>query len=73
MDTIQKTSLSTNVSPPREKFPARAIHTPPLRARGMEGNRPFNREPSTKGVKARLETVGFHGFHYTIRIDKVKL
>lgn len=34
----------------RNKFPARAIHTPPFRTRGMTGNRLFNRTPSTKEV-----------------------
>ena len=34
----------------RNKFPARAIHTPPFRTRGMTGNRLFNRAPSTKEV-----------------------
>ena len=38
--------------PPFEKiFPARAIHTPPFRSRGMTGNRLFNRTPSTKLAK----------------------
>lgn len=34
----------------RNKFPARAIHTPPFRTRGMTGNRLFNRTPSTKEI-----------------------
>ena len=38
-------------SPFREIFPARAIHTPPFRTRGMTGNRLFNRSPSTNWPK----------------------
>ena len=36
------------ISPPREEFPARAIFSPPFRARGMRGSRLFYRAPSTK-------------------------
>lgn len=46
------------VSPPWEKFPARAIHTPPFRTCGMTGNRLFNRAPPTKVAETQLWTVG---------------
>ena len=36
------------ITSPENEFPARAIHTPPFRSRGMTGNRLFNRTPSTK-------------------------
>ena len=38
----------------REKFPSRAIHTPPFRPSGMTGNRLFTVQPSTKVAKTQL-------------------
>ena len=47
------------ILPPRDRFPARAVYTPPFRLRGMTGNRLL---PHTvyKGGKNSTWTVGFH-------------
>ena len=47
------------ILPPRDRFPARAVYTPPFRSRGMTGNRLL---PHTvyKGGKNSTWTVGFH-------------
>ena len=47
------------ILPPRDRFPARAVYTPPFRLRGMTGNRLL---PHTvyKGGKNSTRTVGFH-------------
>ena len=47
------------ILPPSERFPARAVYTPPFRSRGMTGNRLL---PHTvyKGGKNSTRTVGFH-------------
>ena len=47
------------ILPPSERFPARAVYTPPFRSRGMTGNRLL---PHTvyKGGKNSTWTVGFH-------------
>ena len=57
------------VTSPRNKFPARAIHTPPFRTRGMTGNRLFTarrREGGAYGKAKGLDSDGgFPQRHYT--------
>lgn len=48
---IDKTSAKICIASLRNRFPTRAIHTPPFCSRRMTGNRLLNRAPSTKRQK----------------------